>query len=236
MRGITGSLAGTAGYLGASAGGRALTLSANGDSVNVGTGDVVGAGSPWSAVAWVYRQAATSGFTSTVIAKRNSFTVGGHQFSLAYSNDAAASPGSVTVGKDASYNNLTAAGTVPLNAWSFIGVACGANGAVAYANGRDVTGSIGGNLATSGDWTSGSGTTQTVSLGRLLTENSEQLIGQMFDGAVWNRKLSPAEMWSLYDPRTRWDLYYVPGRRVFFDVGAAAAAARANRLTLMGVA
>ncbi len=43
------------------------------------------------------------------------------------------------------------------------------------------------------------------------------------DFRIYNRALTDNELWQLYDPRSRWDLYYVPGRRVFFDTGAAAA-------------
>jgi hypothetical protein len=39
---------------------------------------------------------------------------------------------------------------------------------------------------------------------------------------LYNRAISPAEMWSFYDPRSRWQLYSQPLRRLF-DVPAAAA-------------
>lgn len=58
--------------------------------------------------------------------------------------------------------------------------------------------------------------------------------------SAWNRVLSDADHWSLYDPQTRWDLYYVPGRRVFFDLAAgggsfkSAWAARANTVIRAG--
>ena len=35
---------------------------------------------------------------------------------------------------------------------------------------------------------------------------------QMFDGRVYNRTLNAAEVWQLYDPSTRWDLYHELGR------------------------
>ena len=40
------------------------------------------------------------------------------------------------------------------------------------------------------------------------------------DARFYARCLTATEVWQLYDPVTRWDLYWVPGRRVFFDVGA----------------
>jgi hypothetical protein len=47
------------------------------------------------------------------------------------------------------------------------------------------------------------------------------LAGAMSDARFYSRALNDAEVWSLYDPQTRWDLYYVPGRRVFVDLAAA---------------
>lgn len=44
------------------------------------------------------------------------------------------------------------------------------------------------------------------------------------DARVWNRRLSAAEIQALYDPATRWDLYWTPSSRTFFDIGAAASA------------
>ena len=46
--------------------------------------------------------------------------------------------------------------------------------------------------------------------------------GSIADFRVYRRAFNAAEVWSLYDPGTRWDLYSVPSRRVYFDVGAAA--------------
>lgn len=36
---------------------------------------------------------------------------------------------------------------------------------------------------------------------------------------VWNRCLRDQDVWQLYDPATRWDLYWVPSARTFFDIG-----------------
>ena len=44
--------------------------------------------------------------------------------------------------------------------------------------------------------------------------------GGLRDACVWNRALSAAEVWSLYDTRTRWDLYWQPSRTVHFDIPA----------------
>jgi hypothetical protein len=68
-------------------------------------------------------------------------------------------------------------------------------------------------------------------------------VGFITDARVYGRALSAAEVWALYDPRTRWDLYWVPGRRVYGDLGAggggggfkAAWAARSNVILQPGV-
>lgn len=57
------------------------------------------------------------------------------------------------------------------------------------------------------------------------TGSSNPYNGTIFDARVVSGvPLSPALAWHLYDPATRLDLYGVPSTRVFFDVGAAAAA------------
>lgn len=55
------------------------------------------------------------------------------------------------------------------------------------------------------------------------------------DVRVYNRKLTTAEIWRLYDPQTRWDLYWQPGRTLYFDAGAAPPTGRTSRLAVMGV-
>lgn len=57
----------------------------------------------------------------------------------------------------------------------------------------------------------------------------------LFTLNIWARSLSDHEVWSLWAPRTRWDLYWQPSRRTYAFVGAAAPAARANRLAMLGV-
>lgn len=39
------------------------------------------------------------------------------------------------------------------------------------------------------------------------------LDGQVADVRLWRRALSDAELWALYDPATRWDLYWQPSTR-----------------------
>jgi len=51
--------------------------------------------------------------------------------------------------------------------------------------------------------------------------NGQFAEGNIAHVCIWNRALTDAEVWALYDPRTRWDLYAVPSRRVYFDLAAA---------------
>lgn len=89
-----------------------------------------------------------------------------------------------------------------------------------------------------------SGTTHTISAdgGQVTTsgtvsgtalDTTELLIGAragpsdfanfpIWDVRLYNRALSNGEIWALYDQQTRWDLYWQPSTRVFFDVGGAA--------------
>lgn len=53
--------------------------------------------------------------------------------------------------------------------------------------------------------------------------SSEAWAGYLIDVRVYARRLSAGEIWQLYSPTTRWDLYQAPSTRVFFDVGAEAA-------------
>lgn len=64
--------------------------------------------------------------------------------------------------------------------------------------------------------------------GNFILGNSQAGAGNNFAGslahfAIYNRVLTPMEVWQAYDPATRWDLYWVPSSRTFFDVGAVAA-------------
>lgn len=49
-----------------------------------------------------------------------------------------------------------------------------------------------------------------------LGDGGTYFFGQLFGCAVYNRLVSSAEVSQLYDPRTRWDLYYPLRQRVFF--------------------
>jgi hypothetical protein len=48
-------------------------------------------------------------------------------------------------------------------------------------------------------------------------------VGSIADIRVYNRALSDADVWALYDPRTRWDLYWQPNTRAYSFMSAIAA-------------
>lgn len=67
-----------------------------------------------------------------------------------------------------------------------------------------------------------------VSNAGIWSNTHETFLGHIGGGDGWRladlryymRALSATEVWALYDPSTRWDLYWTPGRRVFFDIAA----------------
>lgn len=53
---------------------------------------------------------------------------------------------------------------------------------------------------------------------------------QVADCRFYGRPLAPAEIWTLYDPKTRWDLYWVPSTRTHFSLDAAASLTAAQQI------
>jgi len=60
--------------------------------------------------------------------------------------------------------------------------------------------------------------------------------GSIFVARAWNRALSDGEIWSLYAPQTRWNLYKPTTKRLFFpEVLAAGGTTLQSSLMMMGV-
>ena len=57
----------------------------------------------------------------------------------------------------------------------------------------------------------------------LVSAVQNHMDGELAFLCVWNRVLTDAEVWQLFDPRTRWNLYYPLRQRVFVQVPAAVA-------------
>lgn len=79
------------------------------------------------------------------------------------------------------------------------------------------------------------GPTDRIRLMMQSTGGTTGLIGGMFEARVYNRALTAAEVHEIWDPTTRWDLYWRPSQRVYFNF-TAATAGRTNRLPVLGVA
>ena len=60
-------------------------------------------------------------------------------------------------------------------------------------------------------------------IGRQSRGASSYWQGEVYNSAIYNRALSPGEIWALYNPATRWELYRPAVRR--FNVGTPAAPA-----------
>jgi hypothetical protein len=77
------------------------------------------------------------------------------------------------------------------------------------------------------DTTTSSGfSTNVVTIGsdQGFDSRTRQFNGWISDVNCWNRALTAAEAWALYDPRSRWDLYWQPNTRAYSFMSAAAAA------------
>jgi hypothetical protein len=62
-------------------------------------------------------------------------------------------------------------------------------------------------------------------IGTYRSGNGDFWSGQIADVRLYNRALSDAEVWALYDPRSRWDLYWQPNTRAYSFMSIAASAA-----------
>lgn len=52
-------------------------------------------------------------------------------------------------------------------------------------------------------------------IGGYWNSDSFEWPGVLFDARIYNRALTNNEIWSIYDPATRWDLYYELGRKTY---------------------
>lgn len=59
-----------------------------------------------------------------------------------------------------------------------------------------------------------------TSLGRGRSDTPNYTNGLLEDCRVYNRALNPAEIWDIFEPQTRWELRYQPGKSRYFVGGA----------------
>jgi hypothetical protein len=78
-----------------------------------------------------------------------------------------------------------------------------------------------GTANTNGDTVS----SKTISIGSDtgLDSRNRQFSGWISDVMVWNRELTQQEVWQLYAPSSRWDLYWQPNTRAYSFLQSAAA-------------
>jgi hypothetical protein len=102
---------------------------------------------------------------------------------------------------------------VPLNVWShMVAVFTSTTLRAVFFNGSDK-----GTNATSSAPTALTRTT--VGL-KNTTATARPHTGRIADVRIWNVALTDDEVWDLYDPQTRWDLYYPIGKKTFSFGGA----------------
>ncbi len=101
----------------------------------------------------------------------------------------------------------------PTERWVHVGVTYSGASVVAYIDGRVADTSV---LFAGGldPWSGNIRVGQRVDAG--AARDFEGIIGPVM---LYNRAISPAEIWALYDPRTRWELYAPQVRRVYVDLG-----------------
>lgn len=119
---------------------------------------------------------------------------------------------STAVGSWGSTQTLPADGTPYLLAISYNSGST-TNDPVSYVNGVGAT--MTRNTAPSGTLTSSA---NPYTLGNRVGDGLRNWDGWLAGVCIWDRILTPAEHWALYDPATRWDLYWQPSTRVYVDM------------------
>ena len=110
----------------------------------------------------------------------------------------------------------TATGVVVSGEWTLgTGVWRASNSRSAYRNGRNKV------TDTTNLTPTGLDTTRIGQQARATPTNP--MNGMLADPAIWDRALSDAEVYMLWDPLTRWDLYYPLGRKIVVEVPSATA-------------
>ena len=115
------------------------------------------------------------------------------------------------------------------NQWQHIcGVYTSTSLVAAYLNG-------GGKGTDTSSGTPNGWNTTVVGAGRFSSTTFSPINGRLAHACIWNRTLTDDEVFELYEPPTRWQLYYPVGTRKYFKAPAAAggvsvpALARASR-------
>jgi hypothetical protein len=101
-------------------------------------------------------------------------------------------------------------GSMTLNKWHLItGVFAATNSRILYLDGVQVASSTSNKSSPAG--------LDRVALGALRRSSpTGYTTGELKDARIYSRALSAAEVWALYDPQTRYELYLQMGRKIYF--------------------
>lgn len=100
----------------------------------------------------------------------------------------------------------SSAGTVPLGEWIHVAVTRSGSSWVGYINGKSVCSATSATAQENGPG---------VEIGKSTPQPTAILDGRIQELRAYNRGLSSAEVWALYDPATRYELYQEVGRRAY---------------------
>ena len=185
-----------------------------GDELNCATAVV--SGEPFTVTCW-FKTAVTSGVQTLA-----SLSNGSNQFYRLFLFDA--NVGAQSQGTGA-YTRTTA--SFAANTWSLaVGVWAATNSRAAYVNG--------GNPVAETTNTGATVTQTDIGVNRGNGAAYERFTGSLADVRIYNRALSDAEIWTLWAPQTRWDLYLVTPFAVAPSI-AAPVVSGAIRMPLLGV-
>jgi len=183
------------------------------------SGPTLSASSDLTGSAWVFITAYAGGNKTIGVATQDNNSVRGHYFGY-YSPNGAGYVSLLNNGgstpSTSGASDCVGSTTIPLSQWVHIAATRTSAGvAYVYLNGRNDT------SGTASGWAAPNAQTTAWQIGRRNYPSfNDQFNGWIADVGVWSRALSPAEIWSLYDPRTRWSLYRRAVARTWFDLGA----------------
>ncbi len=181
-----GTQIGTAGYYSAGkVGTYSASLNGTNDYANLGNPTILNLGSVGTVSAWVYRT--RSGAYQTIMSK-GKFDAGTNGYTLGIRNTNALE---VLIGDGGSYNDIITPYTVPASAWTHVAMTWSSSTLTAYANGSSVASMAQTRIPTP--------SSSIATIGYNINESDDLFGGQIDDVRVYNRALSAAEIFALYN-------------------------------------
>lgn len=132
-------------------------------------------------------------------------------FSLGANGSAAGDPVFAEVANGANYNGANSATGYTANTWNL------AVGGFESATSRWATCNAGSRGTNTTSRTPNSASIDRTQIGSFVGQSGtfSPINGQIFDARIYNKSISQADNWALYDPATRWDLWYMTGKKVY---------------------